>query len=96
MCELTVMSRLQTTLQKSGLIDEASSFEGFFAGFNQANRRFLMVDVGYGKEMADARMRCAYFSFISFVFSMNENHSISRGLLPYSKYLEDHLWRMSR
>lgn len=35
-------------------------FDEFFSGFNQANRRFLMVDVGRGKEMADTRMRCTY------------------------------------
>ncbi|KAF7301397.1 hypothetical protein MIND_00704900 [Mycena indigotica] len=46
---------------KSGLLDALGftnkSLEEFVVGFNQATRRFLMVDVGDGKEAADAKMK---------------------------------------
>lgn len=45
-------------MNRAGLHEEAVNFDDFFAGFNQAGERFLMIDVGHGKEMADARMRC--------------------------------------
>jgi hypothetical protein len=32
-------------------------FEAFLVGFSQASPRFLLVDVGYGKEAADAKIK---------------------------------------
>ncbi|KAJ3550976.1 hypothetical protein NM688_g4956 [Phlebia brevispora] len=37
--------------------DAADGFEAFMWGFNQAAERFLMVDVGDGKEMVDAKVK---------------------------------------
>ena len=34
-----------------------SNLENFVHGFNQAAERFVMVDIGYGKEMADAKIK---------------------------------------
>lgn len=50
---------------KSGLLDNlmahnkcsAEQFEAFCVGFSQASPRFLMIDVGPGKEVADAKIR---------------------------------------
>ncbi|EIN10580.1 hypothetical protein PUNSTDRAFT_142559 [Punctularia strigosozonata HHB-11173 SS5] len=36
---------------------ERSLFDDFVTGFNRADERFLMIDVGGGKELADARLR---------------------------------------
>jgi hypothetical protein len=36
---------------------EKSQFDEFVSGFNRADERFLMIDVGGGKESADARLR---------------------------------------
>jgi hypothetical protein len=34
-----------------------AKFEDFYIGFNQAAEKFLMVDVGSGKEAADAKIK---------------------------------------
>ena len=39
-------------------------FEGFSLGFNQAAERFIMVDVGHGKEAADAKVKVMLDYFI--------------------------------
>jgi hypothetical protein len=53
-------------LNKRGLLDAfakagfgslKAKFEDFIVGFNQAAERFLMVDVGSGKEAADAKLK---------------------------------------
>jgi hypothetical protein len=38
-----------------GVMD--TTFDEFIAGFNQANGTAFLVDIGYGKEAADARIR---------------------------------------
>lgn len=48
---------LVETLAKAGYADASEHFDEFVAGFNQAGHRFLMVDVGYGKENADSKLR---------------------------------------
>ncbi|CAL1701750.1 unnamed protein product [Somion occarium] len=48
---------LTETLGRAGYHTEKSRFDEFLAGFNQAGERFLMVDVGAGKENADAKLR---------------------------------------
>jgi hypothetical protein len=58
-------------LNKRGLLDAfakagygslKAKFEDFIVGFNQAAERFLMVDVGSGKEAADAKIKGALLS----------------------------------
>ncbi|KAK7696427.1 hypothetical protein QCA50_001084 [Cerrena zonata] len=48
---------LVETLAKAGYSDASDKFDEFIAGFNQAGHRFLMVDVGSGKENADSKLR---------------------------------------
>ncbi|KAI0080636.1 hypothetical protein K474DRAFT_149240 [Panus rudis PR-1116 ss-1] len=45
------------TLRKLSKEEARSNFNNFAQGFNQAAERFLMVDVGYGKEAVDAKLR---------------------------------------
>lgn len=44
-------------LEKHGEPRAAAGLDAFVHGFNQANGRFLMVDVGPGKEVADNKIR---------------------------------------
>jgi len=37
-------------------------FEAFWVGFSQASPRFLVIDVGYGKEAADAKIKGVFSS----------------------------------
>ena len=48
---------LVETLAKAGYADASEQFDEFVTGFNQAGHRFLMVDVGSGKENADSKLR---------------------------------------
>lgn len=48
---------LADTLWKAKLYTEKFGFEEFLAGFNQSAQRFLAVDVGEGKENADAKIK---------------------------------------
>lgn len=50
-------SGLMSALSIGGMPEARSGFDSFVTGFNQASKRFLMVDVGYGKEVADAKLR---------------------------------------
>ncbi|KAL5530511.1 hypothetical protein ACEPAF_6769 [Sanghuangporus sanghuang] len=47
---------LQETLVRSGVCT-ADQFEAFVVGISQASPRFLLVDVGYGKEAADSKIK---------------------------------------
>ncbi|KAI5116544.1 hypothetical protein M0805_004327 [Coniferiporia weirii] len=47
---------LQDTLVKSNVCT-LDQFEAFLVGFSQASPRFLLVDVGHGKEAADAKIK---------------------------------------
>ncbi|KAH8113332.1 hypothetical protein DFH11DRAFT_1601415 [Phellopilus nigrolimitatus] len=47
---------LQDTLVKSNVCS-AEQFEAFLVGFSQASPRFLLVDVGHGKEAVDAKIK---------------------------------------
>ena len=52
---------LDTFSRAGGELREArDAFEEFAIGFNQSSERFLMVDVGSGKEAADAKIKSAY------------------------------------
>ena len=48
---------LLEALGRAGLGQHSKSFNEFIIGFNQAAERFCMVDVGSGKEMADAKIK---------------------------------------
>jgi hypothetical protein len=48
---------LLETFAKAGLGSLKAKFDDFMTGFNQAAERFLMVDVGSGKEAADAKIK---------------------------------------
>lgn len=56
-------------LGRAGFSTEKSKFDEFLAGFNQAGQRFVLVDVGAGKENADSKLKgvliplseCAYY-----------------------------------
>lgn len=44
-------------LGAAGYHVEKAKFDEFVAGFNHAGQRFMMVDVGAGKENADSKLR---------------------------------------
>lgn len=48
---------LMDALGMAGYHNEKAKFDDFIAGFNQAGQRFMMVDVGAGKENADSKLR---------------------------------------
>ncbi|KAH7916318.1 hypothetical protein BJ138DRAFT_1132080 [Hygrophoropsis aurantiaca] len=47
---------LLDTFSRAGLVLAKQKFEEFMMGFNQAAKRFVMVDVGGSKEAADAKL----------------------------------------
>lgn len=48
---------MHKVLGSCGKDDARNNLEAFVHGFSQAAERFLMVDIGYGKEMADAKIK---------------------------------------
>lgn len=54
---------LLETFTRVGLSPARLKFDDFVIGFNQAAERFLMVDVGGGKEAADAKIKGHLLSF---------------------------------
>ncbi|KAI0791290.1 hypothetical protein C8Q75DRAFT_757573 [Abortiporus biennis] len=48
---------LMDALGRSGFTMERSNLDDFLTGFNQAGQRFVMVDVGAGKENADSKLK---------------------------------------
>lgn len=48
---------LMDAFGRAGLGASRAKFDDFAMGFNQATERFLMVDVGGGKEAADAKIK---------------------------------------
>lgn len=48
---------LTSTFKKYGLGEVAKNLEEFVIGFNQAAERFIVVDVGSGKEAVDSKLR---------------------------------------
>lgn len=48
---------LTEALGRFGNMTAKAKFEEFYVGFNQAAEKFLMVDVGSGKEAADAKIK---------------------------------------
>ena len=48
---------LLETFRKAGLYGPKEGFDNFMIGFNKASDKFLMVDVGDGKEAVDAKIK---------------------------------------
>jgi hypothetical protein len=48
---------LLDTFARAGLGMLKAKFDDFIMGFNQASERFMIVDVGSGKEAADAKIK---------------------------------------
>ena len=48
---------LHEALKRCNKKDAADGLEGFMLGFTTAAERFMVVDVGDGKEMADAKIK---------------------------------------
>jgi len=48
---------LLETFHRCGYHSARSRLEDFVVGFNQASERFIMVDVGNGKEAADSKIK---------------------------------------
>lgn len=51
---------LLEAIGRAGLYQAKAKLDDFMIGFNQAAGRFLMVDVGSGKEIADSRVKGAF------------------------------------
>jgi hypothetical protein len=43
--------------RRDGSVEEESNVRDFFLGFSQAKATFDFVDVGYGKERADSKIK---------------------------------------
>ena len=52
------------TLGRAGLSQAKAKLDDFMIGFNQAAGRFSMIDVGSGKEMADAKIKGLLISVV--------------------------------
>lgn len=57
-------SGLAKTLGAYGKDEARNHLEDFMHGFNQAAERFVMIDIGYGKEMADAKIKGVHIVLI--------------------------------
>jgi hypothetical protein len=59
---------LLETFRKVGLHGPQAGLDNFMIGFTKASDKFLMVDVGYGKEAVDAKIRgkpvCTVFAIL--------------------------------
>lgn len=48
---------LATVMQKGGIIDDPNHMRDFSLGFTQGKASFDYIDVGYGKERADSKLK---------------------------------------
>jgi hypothetical protein len=48
---------LARAMQRDGGIENVSDFKDFTLGFTQAKASFDFIDVGYGKERADSKIK---------------------------------------
>jgi hypothetical protein len=55
---------LVETFRRCGKENARSNFDHFVQGFNSASERFAIIDVGYGKEAVDAKLRGTDFTSI--------------------------------
>lgn len=68
--------------------------EDFVTGFNQATERFIMVDVGSGKEAADSKIKGMPAIALCLTFSRNDlPKSIFRGRDSAPPNVQDLFWR---
>lgn len=86
-----------SALSTGGMPEARAGFDSFVTGFNQASKRYLMVDVGYGKEVADSKLRGVYRYFISiFVFVNTYEHFLLFSYIgkrySFASDFENHLW----
>lgn len=44
-------------MKRDGSVDNENDVKDFFLGFTQAKASFDFIDVGYGKERADSKIR---------------------------------------
>lgn len=51
------LSGLGKAMQRDGCVDSPSTLKDFTLGFTQAKATFDYVDVGYGKERADSKIK---------------------------------------
>lgn len=63
---------LAGVLRSNGIISNKSEFDDFITGFNQASPLLSIIDVGSGKEAADAKLRGNVLA-VSLLISMS-NH----------------------
>lgn len=54
------VSGLGKALQREGSLHSEATLRDFTLGFTQAKAAFDFVDVGYGKERADSKIKGAY------------------------------------
>ncbi|KAI0076649.1 hypothetical protein K474DRAFT_1707982 [Panus rudis PR-1116 ss-1] len=76
---------LMDTLGKTGYYEQRAQFDDFLAGFNQAHQRYLMVDVGAGKENADSKLR----TFLADNVRMPSTWKIFLGVTHDNGYVPD-------
>lgn len=63
-------------------------FEAFCVGFSQASPRFLMIDVGYGKDAVEFKIRGMYLSSVVLPCALSDTkhiQNIFRRLLDFLK-----------
>lgn len=51
------LSGLGKAMQRDGCVDSPSTLKDFTLGFTQAKATFDYIDVGYGKERADSKIK---------------------------------------
>jgi hypothetical protein len=51
------LSGLSKAMQRDGCVDSPSILKDFTLGFTQAKATFDYIDVGYGKERADSKIK---------------------------------------
>ena len=51
------LTGMAKAMRRDGTVDNESDFKEFSLGFTQAKASFDFVDVGYGKERADAKIK---------------------------------------
>jgi hypothetical protein len=55
------LSGLTKAMQRDGCIENSSDLKDFSLGFTQAKASFDFIDVGYGKERADSKIKGIFF-----------------------------------
>lgn len=60
------LSGLGKAMQRGGCLDTQSDLKDFTLGFTQAKASFDFIDVGYGKERADSKIKGMCFFFDGF------------------------------